>query len=83
MVKILGGMPDRDQIEAEGRKMSCDELLTGLKAHKEVKRLLDIYEDVWSGLYRESMKRQHGVDVDEIRLLQDRLLSCLADLSQM
>ena len=33
MVKILGGMPDRDQIEAEGRKMSCDELLTGLKAH--------------------------------------------------
>ena len=68
MVKVLGGVPDRDLIEEEGEKMTCDELMTGLKAHREVKRLLEIYEEVWSELYRDKMKEQHGVDVDEIHI---------------
>jgi len=68
MVKVLGGVPDRDQIHAEGQKMSCDQLLTGLKAHNDLKRLLEIYEEVWRDLYRQKMEQQHGVVIDEIRV---------------
>jgi len=68
MVKVLGGVPDRDRIKEQGQKMTCDELLTGLRTYKDMRRHLDLYEEVWSELYRDKMKQRHGVDIDEIRL---------------
>ena len=68
MIKVLGGVPDRDIIEEEGKKMTSDELMTGLRTHRKMRRLLDLYEEVWSELYKDKMKEQHGVDVDEIQL---------------
>jgi len=39
-----------------------------LKAHNDLKRLLEIYEEVWKDLYRQKMEEQHGVVIDEIRV---------------
>ncbi|MFQ6095537.1 MAG: hypothetical protein ACE5NN_05290 [Candidatus Bathyarchaeia archaeon] len=74
-ISVMGGTPDRDRLLEEAWKMSPEDLLEAIRATKEIGEKLTIamrhYEicrEVYPEVYREKMKKIHGVVVDEIKL---------------